>query len=1265
MQGGTVTFKFNDDGSISLIEKKAKKAGKAMNDLGNASQATDRRIKGVTQQSSNASKNFSKQAQTMQGGIVAVYATIAAQVFAVSAAFQFLKDAMETRNLIQSQETFGAVTGVAYRTLTKDIQAATGGMLQFKEAAQAAAIGTASGLTAGQLEDLGKAAKNASFALGRDLTDSFNRLVRGVTKAEPELLDELGIILRLEPAMKAYAVQIGKNVKDLTLFEKSQAVANEVLEQAESKFGAIQKTLDPSAFALAQFGKSFDDLMKVVKEGVGNFAAVILPFFSENVGALVGAMSLFLIPILKSILPDFNAMGAAAKANFAIVAGAADDAAAAAHRAKLALDQSKGMDVQGGLKSSGSEFMKENKIKQVGGVDDGMLSKKQLEVRLRNFKKGKGDQSKAYKEFLGDQEILHAASLGKMQQNEVKWGKWWESKKANQAARHAKWEMYKVKISQKAARMMAGAMRLMGWASMLLMIGSAVIELWKWVKGVDEAAEAEKKMLDKGKKRYKELTEDVANMNKLQAQGILNLTELVQHQGKKMASADIQKTLENFNQYLTAKPSEDRTKALTNQVKLIRELGNATGRAEFETLATEMEERIKSGEAMTINLKKEEGVTKNAGEAAIWLAEKYRSAAASAGKWTQTMGALNSALRQQMGTAGSIPMMNLATAYQGALREGEAIQFGREAAADDEGALSMKKFAEADALDEKIRLKEKSNKDNMGPRAGERDFAYAARLEAQSKGLQDLKDKQTKLREEAEKHVKNQIKYTQESIKTGKELDAIKASEDEINQLQKDSLASLKTKMAAQKALAGLSLIDTTAKNKNAQLDQQQIIFADKLEQSKHAATTAAINLAIATKKGNEEEIESATTAKEIADEQLLIDTALVAQKKEQTDFQKLANTHAQETFELERKTKANADNRRVQQRKHEDDMLLANSKAEEDALKLLLIGQQQAEVDDMKLKIALKTQQNQEYADKKNADPNKIKTNAEELLKLVNDKLLAEQKITMEYAKQNGLLKIAAENRAQEIKQKKITNMTRGGSFGWGNITPQAVELNRLLAEHNLTIEEASRKDAITGERKLDTLIKQADAAAKMGIEMELAQKTSDIMKSGFDSLFQALLDGTQSFGDAMKGVMKQVLADLAAAYMSAAAMTALRSMGLPGLPARYGGIMSASGKSFAYGGVSDGPESGYAATLHGTEAVVPLGNDKSIPVKMLGGQGGNTVNVSINMEGGQSNTSVEGDQQMQGLGRAIGGLVQQHLQTEMRPGGLLNQQGTKGRGG
>ena len=36
-----------------------------------------------------------------------------------------------------------------------------------------------------------------------------------------------------------------------------------------------------------------------------------------------------------------------------------------------------------------------------------------------------------------------------------------------------------------------------------------------------------------------------------------------------------------------------------------------------------------------------------------------------------------------------------------------------------------------------------------------------------------------------------------------------------------------------------------------------------------------------------------------------------------------------------------------------------------------------------------------------------------------------------------------------------------------------------------------------------------------------------------------------------------------------------------------------------------------------------------------------------------------------MQALGRSIGGLVQQHLQVEMRPGGLLNRQGASGRQG
>ena len=48
-------------------------------------------------------------------GLVGTYAEIASRVFALSAAFQFLKNASDVTNLIAGQEALGSVTGVAYK----------------------------------------------------------------------------------------------------------------------------------------------------------------------------------------------------------------------------------------------------------------------------------------------------------------------------------------------------------------------------------------------------------------------------------------------------------------------------------------------------------------------------------------------------------------------------------------------------------------------------------------------------------------------------------------------------------------------------------------------------------------------------------------------------------------------------------------------------------------------------------------------------------------------------------------------------------------------------------------------------------------------------------------------------------------------------------------------------------------------------------------------------------------------------------------------
>ena len=96
------------------------------------------------------------------GGIVGVYATIAAQVFAVSAAFQFLKDASDVSNLIAGQKALGAVTGVAYQTITQSVRDATLGRLSLQKHLELLQLGMASGLSPTQLEGLAKAAKNGN-----------------------------------------------------------------------------------------------------------------------------------------------------------------------------------------------------------------------------------------------------------------------------------------------------------------------------------------------------------------------------------------------------------------------------------------------------------------------------------------------------------------------------------------------------------------------------------------------------------------------------------------------------------------------------------------------------------------------------------------------------------------------------------------------------------------------------------------------------------------------------------------------------------------------------------------------------------------------------------------------------------------------------------------------------------------------------------------------------------------------------------------------
>ena len=71
--------------------------------------------------------------------------------------------------------------------------------------------------------------------------------------------------------------------------------------------------MDPDAFALNQFIRSFDDLSNTIKEFLTGALAPVFSFLSKNTMALAASLTLFALPILKTILPNLEEWGKASK----------------------------------------------------------------------------------------------------------------------------------------------------------------------------------------------------------------------------------------------------------------------------------------------------------------------------------------------------------------------------------------------------------------------------------------------------------------------------------------------------------------------------------------------------------------------------------------------------------------------------------------------------------------------------------------------------------------------------------------------------------------------------------------------------------------------------------------------------------------------------------------------------------------------------------------------------------------------------------------
>ena len=159
---------------------------------------------------------------------------------------------------------------------------------------------TSAGLDPSSIEAFGSAARNIALALGRDTTDSLDRLTRGVTKLEPELLDELGLFIRVDEAAEKYALSIGKAASQLTSFEKRLAFQNATLEQAKEKYGSIGESIDVNPYD--KLAAALQDLAKIIGSGLNTVLAPLIGYLATSPTALAAGIALLGGKVLQSAI---------------------------------------------------------------------------------------------------------------------------------------------------------------------------------------------------------------------------------------------------------------------------------------------------------------------------------------------------------------------------------------------------------------------------------------------------------------------------------------------------------------------------------------------------------------------------------------------------------------------------------------------------------------------------------------------------------------------------------------------------------------------------------------------------------------------------------------------------------------------------------------------------------------------------------------------------------------------------------------------------
>ena len=273
-----------------------------------AANKAKRAQEGVAKGSLSASKAFSKQQQGL-GGLVRSYATIAANVFALTQVFQILRNAADFYSMQLAAEDMAKTTGVNMMRLAKEVQAATGHNLALKDSLEAVNKTLAAGANPTQAKELASLAAKISQTFGGSVEANMNKINSAVLRGRTELLATLGVVIDTQQVYRDYASQLGKTVIELTSYEKKQATINAIQEEGKNILGDINLDRNPYLALLTTLTDVSDQLLQVANK-FGSFFVEIINESEKFAAALIVTLGAV---FAKKLTPDAATYASKAK----------------------------------------------------------------------------------------------------------------------------------------------------------------------------------------------------------------------------------------------------------------------------------------------------------------------------------------------------------------------------------------------------------------------------------------------------------------------------------------------------------------------------------------------------------------------------------------------------------------------------------------------------------------------------------------------------------------------------------------------------------------------------------------------------------------------------------------------------------------------------------------------------------------------------------------------------------------------------------------